>query len=139
MRAIIDEVDSGVRSLPEADLRRLVRAAGLPEPLWNPRLYLADGRFLCTPDGLWADEAVAVEVDSVAHHGFGADRVCTAERAGRMRAAGLTVVAVRPRHIRDDGPALALMLGEVLRAARARAPTHLGLTVVPCGPRGGAG
>ncbi|NUU25722.1 MAG: hypothetical protein HOV68_30090 [Streptomycetaceae bacterium] len=139
MRAIIDEADSGVRSLPEADLRRLVRAAKLPEPLWNPRLYLPDGRFLCVPDGLWADEAVVVEVDSVAHHGFGADRVRTAERAGRMRAAGLTVVAVRPRHIRDDGPGVARLLGEVLNKARARAPTHLGLTVVPSGPSAGGG
>ncbi|MEU8133052.1 hypothetical protein [Streptodolium elevatio] len=129
MRAIVDEVASGVGSLPEAELRVLVRAAGLPEPLWNPRVYRADGRFLCSPDALWEDEGVVVEVDSVAYHGCDAQQANTAERARAMRAAGLTVVSVLPRQIRDDGPGVVLLVRDTLRAARQRPPAHLGLWV----------
>ncbi|UGQ14207.1 hypothetical protein LO772_11790 [Yinghuangia sp. ASG 101] len=131
MRAIVDEVAAGVRSLPEADLRVLVRASELPEPLWNPRVYRLDGAFLCSPDGLWADEAVAVEVDSVSHHGFGADRARTEERARLMRAAGLTVVSVLPRQIRDAGAEVVRRLRDALREARARPREHLALAVHP--------
>ncbi|WTW97414.1 hypothetical protein OG216_30510 [Streptomycetaceae bacterium NBC_01309] len=130
MLAIVDEVASGVGSLPEAEFRRLVRVAGLPEPLWNPRVFRADGQFLCSPDALWEDEGVVVEVDSVAYHGGSdAQREHTAARAGGMRAAGLTVVSVLPRQIRDDGPVVLRLVRDALCAARRRAPTHLGLWV----------
>lgn len=131
VRAIVDEVAAGVRSLPEADLRLLVRASELPEPLWNPRVYRLDGSFLCSPDGLWADEAVAVEVDSVRHHGSGADRARTEERARRMHAAGLTVVSVLPRRIRDAGAEVVALLRETLREARARPRERPALAVRP--------
>jgi hypothetical protein len=137
MRAIIDEVESGVRSLPEADLRLLIRASPLPEPLWNPELYLPDGRFLCSPDGLWPDEAVVVEVDSVTYHGYGTNRLHTAERAARMRAAGLTVLHIRPRRIRDEAPAVVRLLTRVLRRARTDpSRPHPPLTVIEVGRSG---
>ena len=41
----------------------LIRRAGLPEPLWNPRLYLG-GLYLGKPDAWWGAVSVAVEVDS---------------------------------------------------------------------------
>ncbi len=131
VRALVDEASADVRSVPEADLRLLVRASELPEPLWNPRIHLLDGTFLCSPDGLWEDEAVAVEVDSVSHHGFGADRCRTDQRARAMRAAGLTVVSVLPRQIRDAGPEVVRRLGRAIREARARPRRHLGLAVLP--------
>lgn len=129
LRGIVEEVAAGVGSLPEAEFRRVVRAAGLPEPVWNARVYRADGEFLCSPDALWVDEGVAMEVDSLAYHGFGEARVRTIERARVMRAAGLTVVSVLPRQIRDDGPGVARMMRDALVEGRGRTSGHLGLSV----------
>ncbi|MCF2528668.1 type IV toxin-antitoxin system AbiEi family antitoxin domain-containing protein [Yinghuangia soli] len=128
---ILEELGAGVRSLPEADLRRLVCGAGLPEPLWNARVHLPDGRLLCVPDALWEEERLVVEVDSVAHHGRGEDRVRTAERARRMRAAGLRVFSVLPRTIREDGAAV---VGAIAGALAARRPDRgePRLVVVAC-------
>lgn len=116
--AVLDEVGAGGRSLPEGELRRAVLASDLPEPLWNPRVLLADGTFLCSPDGLWEEEGVAVEVDSATHHAFGADRPRTAERAQRMQAAGLTVVSVLPRQLRSDPARVIRTLREILAGPR---------------------
>ncbi|WP_436773085.1 hypothetical protein [Yinghuangia sp. YIM S09857] len=129
MGAIVDEVESGVRSLPEADFRVLVQTSGLPEPLWNARVFRADGQFLCAPDALWEDEGVVVEVDSVAYHGSEAQRIDTFERAERMRAAGLTVVSVLPRQVRDEGAAVVQLVRNLLYAVRQRPLAHLGLSV----------
>ena len=107
-----------MRSLPEGELRRAVLASDLPEPLWNPRVLLADGTFLCSPDGLWEEEGVAVEVDSATHHAFGADRLRTAERAQRMQAAGLTVVSVLPRQLRSDPARVIRTLRAILTGSR---------------------
>ncbi|WP_436786710.1 hypothetical protein [Yinghuangia sp. YIM S10712] len=116
--AVLDEVGAGVRSLPEGELRRAVLASELREPLWNPRVYMADGAFLCSPDGLWEEEGVAVEVDSATHHAFGADRLRTAERAQRTQAAGLMVVSVLPRQLRSDPARVIRTLRAILAGPR---------------------
>ncbi|MDI2128265.1 hypothetical protein [Yinghuangia seranimata] len=119
--AIIDELASGVRSLPEAELRRHVLAAGLPEPLWNPRVHLPDGTFLCSPDALWPHLGVAAEVDSVAYHyATAAARADTAARAARMRAAGLVVVSFLPGRIRDDPSGVVRVLRDALAVGATR-------------------
>ena len=43
MRSVLAEVADGVRSAPEADLRHLIKEAGMPMPLFNSRLYLPSG------------------------------------------------------------------------------------------------
>jgi hypothetical protein len=50
LRTVLSEVGAGVRSAPEADLRQLIKQAGLPMPMFNPRLFLPDGTFLGCPD-----------------------------------------------------------------------------------------
>lgn len=52
LRAVLDEVADGVRSAAEADLRLLIKRSGLPEPLYNPDLYLGS-MFLARPDAWW--------------------------------------------------------------------------------------
>ena len=68
LRTVLSEVGAGVRSAPEADLRELAKRAGLPTPMFNPRLYLADGIFLGCPDAWWPEAGVALEVDSKRWH-----------------------------------------------------------------------
>lgn len=131
VRRLVDEVASGVRSLPEAELRQVIRRSDLHEPLWNPRVYLLDGTFLCSPDGLWPDAGVVVEVDSVAYHAYGTDAEYTRERAERMRAAGLVVVSVRPRQIRDEPEEVLAQLRGARTRALAGPLQHLDLVVLP--------
>lgn len=65
LHAVVLDLLSGVRSLGEADFRRMCRAHGLPEP---SRQVLRKGRrgtyYL---DVLWDDWGVAVEIDGVQH------------------------------------------------------------------------
>ncbi|HWF81237.1 MAG TPA: hypothetical protein VN695_11695 [Streptosporangiaceae bacterium] len=67
LRAALEEVADGVASAAEGDLRKLIKVGRLPEPLYNPSLYVGDG-FLAQPDLWWRDAGVAGEVDSREWH-----------------------------------------------------------------------
>jgi hypothetical protein len=67
-REVLSEVAEGIRSAPEAELRTLIMRARLPLPMFNPSLYLANGRFIARPDAWWPEAGVAVEVDSKRWH-----------------------------------------------------------------------
>jgi len=117
LRAVLAEVIAGIRSVPEADLRRLIIRARLPEPLYNPRLFLGE-QFLAQPDAWWPQYGVAVEVDSREWHLSPADWEQTMARHRRMSAVGIIVVHVSPRQLRDDSAQLEADLGAALRAGR---------------------
>lgn len=111
LRSVLAEVIAGIRSAPEADLRDLIRKSGLPQPLYNPRLYLGDV-FLAQPDAWWPEYGVAVEVDSREWHLSPADWEYTMARHRRMSAAGIIVLHISPRQLRDrQADALAEMAG----------------------------
>jgi hypothetical protein len=117
LRAVLAEVIAGIRSVPEGDLRRLIIRAGLPEPLYNARLYIGD-TFLAQPDAWWPQYGVAVEVDSREWHLSPADWERTMARHQRMSAAGIIVVHVSPRQLRDESARLEADLGATLKAGR---------------------
>jgi hypothetical protein len=100
-RSVLGEVGDGIRSPAEADFRDLIRNSGLPQPLFNPALYL-DGRFLAKPDAWWPHRALAVEVDSREWHISPDDWEATMARDGRLRAAGIRVLHVTPRQVRTQ-------------------------------------
>jgi hypothetical protein len=101
-RRVVAEVAAGIRSAPEADLRDLIIENDLPMPMFNPRLYL-DGRFLGCPDAWWPAAGVAVEVDSKAwHFSSDADWDQTTRRHTRLTAAGILVIHVTPRQLREE-------------------------------------
>lgn len=64
LRRVLEEVADGVRSVTEGELRDLIQSARLPAPMFNTRLFTADGRFIASPDAWWPEAGVAVEVDS---------------------------------------------------------------------------
>ncbi len=117
LRAVLAEVIDGIRSVPEGDLRRLVRASGLPQPLFNPTL-LVGGEFLAIPDAWWPEFGVAVEVDSREWHLSPADWEQTMARHRRMAAAGIIVLHVSPRQLRDHPEQVLAEIAAALRTGR---------------------
>jgi hypothetical protein len=117
LRAVLAEVIAGVRSAPEADLRDLIRRAGLPEPLYNPKLYLGDV-FLAQPDAWWPEYGVAVEVDSREWHLSPADWERTMTRHRRMSAAGVIVLHISPRQLREQQADAIAEIAGALRSGR---------------------
>lgn len=49
LRVAVGDIADGVRSNPEADLKDLIKQAGLPTPAFNAKLYLGD-QFIASPD-----------------------------------------------------------------------------------------
>src|SRR5258708_34487032 len=52
--AALAEVADGVASVTEGDLRKLIKSGRLPEPMYNPQLYVGD-EFIGQPDVWWRD------------------------------------------------------------------------------------
>lgn len=98
---VVEDLTAGVRSVVEGEARELLAHAGLPEPLWNPVLFL-DGRFLAVPDAYWPHACVALEIDSRAWHLRPADHERGLARANRLTAVGLPVVRTTPVQLRRD-------------------------------------
>ena len=130
LRAALAEVAVGARSAAEADLLTLIRMAKLPEPLYNPRLYVGE-EFLASPDAWWPEFGVAVEVDSKAWHLSPADWERTLERHARMTAQGILVLHFPPGRLRSARREVTAEM----RSALARSAGPLAhIRTVPGGP-----
>ncbi|OOC07039.1 hypothetical protein [Amycolatopsis azurea] len=117
-RLVLTELASGQESIAEIDARRVWARSGLPEPMWNKKLYDEEGRFVAKPDAWFDDVGLAWEVDSLSFHlqvvnGF--DR--TLARNGRYAAAGVLVLQTLPSRLRTEPDKVV----EELRAAHAAA------------------
>lgn len=119
LRMAIDDVRDGIRSGPEADLKDLLERAGIPEPMFNPRLYVGES-FIASPDAWWPELGVAAEVDSREYHLSPEDHERTLERHARMSAHGITVLHFTPRQIRTQPAQVAATIKSALAAARGR-------------------
>jgi hypothetical protein len=96
LRRVLAEVADGVRSAPEAELRDLVKKAGLPMPLFNPRLYLPSGVFIACPDAWWPEASVAVEVDSKRWHLSPEDWERTMDRHDQLSQYSIVTLSLPP-------------------------------------------
>ncbi|MFJ7997312.1 hypothetical protein ACIQ7D_09205 [Streptomyces sp. NPDC096310] len=112
----LEGLSAGIRSVAEADARRVLREALIADPLWNQDLYLPDGTFLARPDAYWPYAAVVLEIDSREWHLSPAGWERTMARRNLMTRYGLTVLSVSPAQLRDDPEELLA----ALRAALAR-------------------
>jgi hypothetical protein len=129
LRRALAEVAEGVRSVAEADLRTLVKRARLPDPLYNPRLFVGSG-FLACPDAWWPEAGVALEVESKAYHLSPADWEKTMARQARMVAQGILVLAVPPQRLKTEGWKVAREIRSALEQSRGPLP-HI--ITVPAG------
>ncbi|MFE1412906.1 hypothetical protein ACFW6F_19165 [Streptomyces sp. NPDC058746] len=99
--AAASELVAGVRSIAEGQARDTLAATDLPAPLWNPRLYGADGSFLASPDAYWPEEGVALEIDSAEYHYTRDAWQATLQRRLRLEAHGVLVASTTPAIFRD--------------------------------------
>ncbi|MEW2618956.1 hypothetical protein [Streptomyces sp. NPDC048106] len=129
---VVDAVDSLVaqgRTIAEHRLYRMVREYGLPDPLWNVDLRLPGGPRLGAVDAYWPDQAVAVELDTRAHHGQPADEAEEdaqwsryARKREHLERLGITVVHLTPAKLRDATEQQAAVVRTALMAADDREP-----------------
>ncbi|MDX6211546.1 MAG: hypothetical protein QOF82_633 [Frankiales bacterium] len=98
LRRALVEASFDIRSVPEAELLRLVAHAGLPAPLVNVAIMVDGRRFI--PDFRWG--MVIVEVDSHLHHVLRPGGPAATERRRLiLQAAGYHVIPVTPEQIRQ--------------------------------------
>lgn len=121
LRAVLEEVAGGMASAAEADLHQLIKRSGLPEPMYNPDLYIGS-EFLARPDVYWKDAGVAGELDSRAWHLLPEHWERTMARHGRMTARGIFVVHFAPKQVKTEGRRIVTELGSTLEAGRMRPP-----------------
>ena len=101
-REALAEIDDGVRSVAEAEGRRLILGSDLPRPMFNARLYDADGTFIAMVDAWWEEAGVAAEIDSRAYHLAAADQDRTTERHDKLSAHGVLVLHFPPTRLKTD-------------------------------------
>jgi very-short-patch-repair endonuclease len=118
---VLAEVADGVRSSAEGDLRTLIRKSDLPEPIFNPKLYVGDD-FLASPDAWWRKLAVAAEVDSRQWHFSPGDWERTLARHARMTAQGILVLHFPPAKVRDQPWLVVREIRSALAASRGPLP-----------------
>ena len=115
LRRTLAEVADGVRSAAEGDLRDLIRAHGLPRPVFNARLYVGP-QLLAVPDAWWPDRGVVAEVDSREWHLSPDDWQRTLRRSTRMNALGINVMHFTPHRIRTEAAGVAAEIRSALEA-----------------------
>jgi len=118
-RAALLEIADGIRSSAEADLRKLIKRSGLPDPLYNPRLFVGE-EFIAKPDAWWPEACVAVEVDSREWHLSPADWERTMARHSRMSALGIIVLHYPPRRLRAEPRVVVAEISAALEVGRRR-------------------
>jgi hypothetical protein len=100
LRAAIAELAEGVRSEAERDLKVRIDRSDLDKPMYNARLYLPDGTFLCMADLWWPRAGVVGEVDSRQYHMSAKDHEYTVDRHNKMEAVGIHVLHFLPRDVK---------------------------------------
>ncbi|HJT79098.1 MAG TPA: hypothetical protein VJ739_18020 [Gemmataceae bacterium] len=128
-RSALADVADGIRSVAEGDLRKLIRAARLPTPLYNASLYVGDD-FLARPDAWWPEAGVVVEVDSYEWHLLPADADRTRKRHDLLIAAGVYPLHFSPRQIRTERAEVVRLIRDTLERGLQRPP--LPIRTIPC-------
>lgn len=126
-RLVLREVRGGVRSVAEADAKRLLTKHHIPAARWNCHLYDGNGNWLGCPDAVWLELGVVLEIDSLEWHLSPADYRRTQARHRRMTAAGLLVVHVTPATIWDPDSGFIEELRSTLAMAATRAAPRLSI------------
>lgn len=120
-RAVLVELRAGIRSEAEAVVRKTFEEHGVPAPRWNAPVHDAHGELVGIADGLWEEEGLVLEIDSMAYHLEPAAYQRTQARQRRMVAAGRTVLAVSPAAAVKDPVGFCREVRAALDAARSRA------------------
>ena len=98
LRAAVADASRGMRSVGESELRRVIVAAGLPEPEWNAEVLTAAGRFFV--DALWRKRGVAAEADGAGFHLSAEDWSRDLVRQNAIHGVGILLVRFPVRRLR---------------------------------------
>src|ERR1700733_3762104 len=121
-RIALGEIGDGIRSAAEADLRDLIDRSDLETPIYNPRLYAADGTFIGIPDAWGQRAGVAAEVDSRQYHLSPEDHERTTMRHNGMEAHGISMLHFLPSTLRGKSPAVIRDLRGAIKAGNSKPP-----------------
>jgi hypothetical protein len=121
-REALAEIGEGVRSVAEADFRLLILRSPLPKPVFNARLFDADGTFIAMVDAWWQRAGVAAEVDSRAYHLAAGDQDRTTDRHDELTAHGILPLHFAPKRIKTDAPGIVRQLQSAIEQGLARPP-----------------
>lgn len=124
---VVDAVDTLLaegRALAEQRLYAMVRAHGLPDPLWNVELRLPGGPQLGGVDAFWPEHAVALEIDTRAPRPD-EDPLQSPffHKREHLERLGITVVRCLPRTLRTAPEQQAAVIRTALMAAGDREPS----------------
>ena len=119
LRRALAEVGDGIRSVPEGDLRLLLKRARLPTPMFNARLYEGD-TLIAIVDCWWPEAGVAGEVDSREYHYSADDWQRTMRRHDQLVARGVLLLHFTPQRIRTDPDGIVLEILSALAAGCGR-------------------
>jgi hypothetical protein len=126
LRAALGEVRAGIRSVPEGDLRGVIRRGKIPMPVFSARLY-AGTTLVAVADAWWEEAGVVAEVDSRQYHFSAEDWQRTTARHDRLVAHGVLLLHFTPQEIRLEPGKVATELRATLAAGRQR--PRIGLSV----------
>jgi very-short-patch-repair endonuclease len=111
LRAAVADAARGMRSVGESELRRVVRAAGLPEPEWNAPVHTPHGTYFV--DALWREQRVGAEADGAEFHLSARDWSDDLVRQNVIHVAGIVLMRYSIRRLRT----VPIRCGDELRAA----------------------
>jgi hypothetical protein len=128
-RDALAEIGDGVRSVAEGDLRALILSSDLPRPMFNARLFDANGVFIAAVDDWWPEAGVGSEVDSRAYHLSAEDQDRTTDRHDRLIAHGILLLHFSPKRIKTDPAGVISEIRAAIEKGRSRPP--LPITSLP--------
>lgn len=112
LRGALDDARRGMRSVGESDLRRVVVAAGLPEPEWGAEIVTPEGTFFV--DALWRSRRVAAEADGRAYHLGVQQWQDDLRRQNAIHGAGVVLLRFPVRRLREHGDACGAQLARLV-------------------------
>jgi hypothetical protein len=124
-RRALGEITDGVRSPAEADLKDLIDNSDLEKPIYNARLYTADGTFIGVTDAWWQRAGVAAEVDSREYHLGADDYVYTTRRHNLIEACGVHLLHFVPSTIKTEPDEVLGWLRDAIRRGNSKPPLSI--------------
>jgi very-short-patch-repair endonuclease len=101
LRQTLTDAMRGMRSVGEADLRRVITAAGLPEPEWNAPVDTPMGVFHL--DAYWPAQRVGAEADGAAFHLSARDWQFDLRRQNAVQGTGVRLMRFPVPRLRGAG------------------------------------
>lgn len=100
LRAAVSDARRGMRSVGEADLRRALLVAGVPEPEWGAAIETPSGTYFV--DAYWRSARVAAEADGAAFHLSAPDWSADLRRQNAIQGTGVRLFRFPVRRLRAD-------------------------------------